>query len=175
MTLTYYDFWTQLKKSESPRQYVRYLTAIDHWWGEQIDDWTRVQDLLEQKNGNDMTITLSSGKTVNLQLKSREKDYGDILIEYRHDYPSGYTKPGWIERPSDADYLIYCTPKAIYRIHYPQLHAFWHWNKEGLLRELPTKRATNRDYVTLNVAIPFPLLRQGGVQVESVSVTSKFL
>jgi hypothetical protein len=158
MSLNYRDFRTDLINSEKPSNYIVYLTAVSHWWSDALQ-WDRVVDIEEQKKGKDVVITLSNGKIVVLQFKIRSKDRDDILIEYRHDFSSGYQKPGWIDLPSAADYLIYCMPGKLYRVEYKTLHSFWSLNKKALIEKYSIPPAKNKDYITRNVAVPVRVLK----------------
>lgn len=169
MSLDVHVFSDDLKWSEKPSQYVTYMQAVDYWWSN-ATEWDRVTDVTQQKKGQDVAVTLPDGREIKLQFKKRRKDYGDICIEYRHDFVSGHQKPGWIETPSDADFLIYCTPIKTYRIEYKSLHESWSINKEEWISEFDLTPSKNPDYVTRNVGVPIPVLKAAGVNIDIVPV-----
>jgi hypothetical protein len=160
-----HDFKKDLEWSELPSQYILYMQAIQYWWPETIS-WNRITDLEGQKDGKDATIYLPNNKTIKLQFKIRKLDYGDLCIEYRHDYYNGGNSLGWIAKDSDADFLIYCTPKSTYRINYKDLHSTWkkYGNLWIKLFDLPP--AKNKSYDTRNISIDFDVLTLYGVKVE---------
>jgi hypothetical protein len=164
-----HDFDEDLRWSECPAQYLTYMQAIVYWWPN-ATGWDRIVDLLQQKQGKDITIELPDGQSVNLQFKSRRSDYGDMCIEYRHDFYRGSNKPGWIETPSNADYLLYCVPKYVYRLDYKQLHTIWLQHKDDWIKLHDLKPAPNKDYETRNVGVSFEALEREGVEVEQLYI-----
>ena len=164
-----HTFTEDLKWSEKPSQYVTYMQAVDYWWSN-ATEWDRVMDVAQQKKGQDVVVSLPDGKSVRLQFKKRRKDFGDICIEYRHDFPSGYQKPGWIETPSDADYLIYCVPTKTYRIEYKSLHTAWEANKKQWIARFDLRPSINPEYSTRNVGVPIPVLKEAGVVIDVVDL-----
>lgn len=58
-----------------------------------------------QRRGVDRWVSLSSGKTLTIQEKRREKDFGDTLLEYAHVGGSGRRWPGWMGEDHAVDYL----------------------------------------------------------------------
>lgn len=157
------DFNKDLAWSENPTQYIQYLKAILNWWPE-VTGWDRITDLVQQKKGKDITIILPDGKTKRLQFKFRRRDYGDLLIEYRHDYHIGGYFLGWIEKEGDIDYLIYCSPQRIFRIEWSTLA--WKQNKEDWLANYDLTPAINKEYDTRNVGIRWNILKEAGVNFE---------
>lgn len=159
------DFKKDLTWSELPAQYIQYLKAIIHWWPK-VNEWDRIIDLVQQKQGKDITITLPDGEIKKLQFKSRRNDYGDFLIEYRHDYYTGNHSPGWIEKESDIDYLIYCSPKRIFRIEWLTLVNAWKNNKIDWIANYDLTPAENKEYCTRNVGILWNILKEAEVIYE---------
>jgi hypothetical protein len=167
-----HDFVDDLSWSELPTKYIVYLNSIIHWWPD-LTSWERVANLLQQRKGNDIAIELSNGKLVNLQFKSRRKDYGDLCIEYRHDHRNGVSIPGWIEKLSDANYLIYCVPGKVFRIDYPSLHEAWITNRQKWIECFDLPPSPNRDYETRNVGIRLNILEIAGVKIDGLKFNSQ--
>jgi len=163
------EFEADLRWSELPKQYVIYMQSIVHWWPNALG-WDRITDLIQQKQGKDISIDLPDNKTIKIQFKARRSDYGDICIEYRHDYFSGYEKPGWIELPSSADYLLYCVPENVYRIDYKQLHNKWLLYKNSWISNYDLTPARNDGYNTRNVGIKFDVLEKAGIEIEKLHI-----
>lgn len=171
-----HDFFKDVAWSESPPQYIRYMQAIVYWWPE-IEEWDRITDLVHQKQGKDITISTSDSEQIRLQFKSRRYDYGDCLIEYRHDYHNGNCIPGWIEKESEIDYLIYCTPTWTYRVEWESITDAWDNHKEDWIKLYDRAPAPNSNYDTRNVAVSWEVLKRVGVELDSfrptVGITSK--
>ncbi len=164
-----HDFEKELKWSELPVQYIRYLQAIVYWWPK-VEGWDRITDLLQQKQGKDITLSDCDGKQIKLQFKSRRSDFGDFLIEYRHDYFNGGHTPGWIEKDGDIDYLIYCLPKRIFRIEWQSLKSAWDTNKVAWINKYDLPPASNSKYDTRNIAVCWETLQNAGVKVDEVNL-----
>lgn len=168
-----HNFQEDLEWSEVPAQYVNYMRSINHFWPK-AKGWDRILDLLKQKKGNDVVISLPDGSEVRIQFKSRRAQYNDLCIEFRHDYYNGYVHPGWIEIPSEADYLLYLVPAGnsgpacVCKIDYRSLHAAWEENKEEWLQSSRFFHpdAHNDQYITRNIAIPWDILLSAGVIVD---------
>src|SRR3954469_562706 len=58
---------------------------------------------LAQRLGIDWYATAPSGTRLCIDAKIRRATYNDFLLEYWHTYGS----PGWIEKDSQTDYLLY--------------------------------------------------------------------
>lgn len=164
-----HDFETDLAWSECPAQYVTYMQAVVYWWQDAVG-WNRIVDLLQQRKGKDITISLPDGRSVNLQFKSRRSNYGDMCIEYRHDRYDGTQIPGWIEKESDADYLIYCVPEYAYRLDYKSLHSAWSRRRNDWIAQYDIPPSLNRDYETRNVGVPWVVLEQENVEIDSLHI-----
>src|SRR5688572_29161879 len=63
------------------------------------------EDGWAQRGGIDRVLTLSSGRTIYVDEKVREKDYGDIILEQWSDVER--RKPGWIQKPLACEYIAY--------------------------------------------------------------------
>lgn len=58
-----------------------------------------------QRGGIDRVLTLGSGKTLTIDEKVRDRDYGDFLIEYWSD--ARRRVPGWAVNDAACDYIAY--------------------------------------------------------------------
>lgn len=166
------DFENDLRWSELPAQYVIYMQAIVYWWP-MASGWDRITNVIQQKQGKDITLDLPGNQSVKLQFKARRVDYKDLCIEYRHDFYNGRTKPGWIEIESEANYLLYCVPQFVYRLDYKALHYIWRQNKDAWIQKYNLPPAQNQDYKTRNVGIPFDILENMGITIDRLHIPEK--
>lgn len=177
-----HDFKNDLLWSEAPPQYIPYMQAVSHWWPDAIS-WNRVLDKEQQQLGKDMIVILPDNRSLNIQFKSRTRCYSDCSIEYQHDFDNGSTKPGWMETPCTADFLLYRIPKGVpygttdfvpqcvYRIDYHTLHLAWINNKNTWLKDKFFRPdARNNTYWTRNVAIPWSILEKAGVDIDVLEI-----
>lgn len=160
-----HDFQEDLAWSELPEQYIAYMRAIVHWWPDAIG-WKRITDIIQQKQGKDVVLELPEDKKVKLQFKARTRDYGDLLIEYRHDLHNGNFVKGWIEKKSDVDFLLYCVPRKVYRVNYQRLYSVWESHKEEWISKYDVTPAKNLTYNTRNVCVPFYILGDAKIEID---------
>jgi len=104
-----------------------------------------------QRCGVDRTLTLSSGKTVMIQEKTRSKDYGDLLIEFGHTHGGC----GWIDTCA-ADYLCYLSrDTGVARLwNMSTLRRAWLMNRHRWIAAHRIVTAENESYTSLSVAVP---------------------
>jgi hypothetical protein len=109
-----------------------------------------------QGQGIDRVIQLASGATLRIEEKEREKDYGDILLEYEHS--DGVA--GWIEAPLTVDYLAYAfIPSGrVYLFPWELLRKAWRDNKNEWKRDYRTVKGNNGRYESYSIAVPVNLL-----------------
>lgn len=126
-----------------------------------------------QKWGVDRLIILANGNQFSVDEKIREKDYGDILLEEwsvcNYDWNTrkviSGTRPGWTCDPKKrCDFIAYAIPikKFCYLLPFELLRL-------SFLRMLPQWKqlrsckypiaAKNNTYTTINIAIPWDILR----------------
>lgn len=162
------NFDEDLAWSESPEQYAKYLQVIAYWWPT-AKKWERTTNILEQKNGKD-TIVFLLDRELKLQFKTRRVDYGDFLIEYRHDWFNGHRSPGWIEKNDQIDYLFYLVPGKAFRIEWTNLQNVWAINRNEWIEKFDIPPARNEEYFTRNVAIQWKTLTDAGVIVDGIKL-----
>lgn len=161
--MTVHDFNECLKLSQSKdgsldRIYTNYFQTVGS-----IDCAERINDMTRQRAGVDTIITLSSGETIRTQEKWRRREFtGDFLIEFCSVHRNGKcVKPGWIYS-CDADYIfaVY-EPSELVKI-YPvmQLKIAWANNRDFWIQKYSIPPACNRDYYTLNTAVPCEILEE---------------
>jgi hypothetical protein len=117
-------------------------------------------DTESQRQGIDRIILLASGKVIKIDEKKREKQYQDILLEYISVDTTG--APGWIEKDLPIDYLAYAfmPSKCVYLFPWDMLCRAWLKFKNEWKEKYETKRAQNKGYSTLSVAIPIDILQR---------------
>lgn len=159
-------------------QWAFYLETLQYFFPDTLD-WKRVLDILEQRKGRDVHLLLEDGSNVKIQIKSRRKFYGDICIEYAHEFENGFVKPGWIEEYKDVDFIIYVikSAKKAYKISFPTLKFAWGLNREDWVELYDLPPAKNPGYNTRNAAVPITVLESNGVVIEEYveSVQSRLL
>jgi hypothetical protein len=111
-----------------------------------------------QRGGIDRLISLTSGKTITVDEKVREKDYGDILLERFSD--ERRKTPGWMETPLACDYIAYAVAptRTCYLLPFQTLWRAWQLNGQSWIAQYQPIRARNPGYVTLSVAVPVAVL-----------------
>lgn len=115
---------------------------------------------LSQRLGIDRVIHLSSGRTLYIDEKKREKVYSDILLEYISNDSSG--TPGWMDKDLQIDYLAYAfmPTKRVYLFDWLMLRRAWLQYKDTWLNKYERIPAKNEGYTTWSVAVPIPVLHK---------------
>jgi hypothetical protein len=132
------------------------------WWGEcyrrafgeGFTMQTIEDDGWAQRAGIDRKLVLLCGRDFGIDEKVREKEYGDVLLEFMSD--EARKKPGWVNKPLLAEYIAYAVAPTG-RCHlFPTLtlQRAWRHLGEGWKRRYEIKRAINTSWVTLSVAVP---------------------
>lgn len=111
-----------------------------------------------QRGGIDRVLTLASGKTLLVDEKIREKDYGDILLEYWSNERSKI--PGWVAKDLACDYIAYAVlPTAkCYLLPFQQLRLAWRQNCKEWVYRYKRIVAENDGYETISVGVPAGVL-----------------
>ena len=117
-----------------------------------------------QRGGIDRVLTLNCGKTLNIDEKVRQKDYGDVLLEYWSVMRDGKgVTRGWAAKDLACDYLAYAwipTERCLL-IPFQELRRAWRahgreWVTLGLQETCGfcVVDAQNNGYVTRSVCVP---------------------
>lgn len=126
-----------------------------------------------QRGGIDRVLTLSTGRTITVDEKVREKDWPDILLERWSD--ERREKPGWIQKPLACDFIAYAfVPSATcYLFPTQTLQRAWRLHGREWIDSHPTIRAQNNGYVTASVAVPRRILLQAVMEAMAVVWTAR--
>jgi len=137
-----------------------------------------------QRAGRDRAIVLSSGRTIYVDEKVRERDYDDVLLEVWSRYPKSGEPPypakrrdgfdiagtaaGWARKPLDCDWLAYAFEQSqvCYLLPFLGVRAALEnqklgWTQKATLRADGFRwvEAQNTNYKTISVAVPIDVLR----------------
>lgn len=114
-----------------------------------------------QRGGIDRVVVLSSGKTLTVDEKVRDKDWNDFLWEYLSDRDR--KTPGWCDKDLACDYIAYAfiPSQRCFLLPFQQLRKAWLQN--GVEWVTRANRgdagyrivdAENKGYFTRSVAVP---------------------
>ena len=108
----------------------------------------------EMRGGIDRMLVLSSGKTLSVDEKVRERDWPDVLLEYWSD--TGARTPGWVAKDLACDLIAYAfvPSQTCLLLPFQQLRRAWQTHRKEWVSEFPTIRADNGRYITTSVAVP---------------------
>lgn len=115
-----------------------------------------------QRGGIDRVLTLQCGRTVLIDEKVREKDYGDILLERWSDEER--REPGWVQKPLACEFIAYAVVpiRKCWLLPTLSLQRAWRLNGRDWDGKYKTCRAENefqgRRWVTVSIAIPTDVL-----------------
>lgn len=111
-----------------------------------------------QRGGVDRMITLSSGRTISIDEKVREKDWPDFLLERWSD--EAREAPGWIQKPLLCEFIAYAFIPSSTCYLFPTLTLQRTWRIYGRdwISAYGTVRAQNRGYVTASIPVPRDIL-----------------
>jgi len=107
-----------------------------------------------QRAGIDRYVHLHGGKILKVDEKVREKDWGDIALEFWSDEQR--RKPGWVAKPLDCDYIAYAVEptQVCYLLPFQTLRSAWKDNCREWVRRYPRVCAPNNGYQTISVGVP---------------------
>lgn len=107
-----------------------------------------------QRAGIDRSVILANSKQLLIDEKVRNKDYGDILLEYVSN--DRFNSPGWVCKPLRADYIAYAIVPAgrCYLLPVIQLQIAWARHGDLWKHEFLNVPAHNNGYTTHSVAVP---------------------
>ena len=118
-----------------------------------------------QRGGIDRIVTLTSGKTITIDEKVREKSYPDILLERWSDKHKKI--PGWVQKDLACDFIAYAVAptQTCWLLPFPTLRAVWIANGRNWIVQAESGAdgfrivdAQNKGYVTESVAVPVDIL-----------------
>lgn len=123
-----------------------------------------IEDLERQRRGMDKILHFNSGYQISLDEKKRRKDYGDILLETWSQYEN--LKRGWLYT-AQCDYIVYAImpTQIVYLLPVLLLKKAWHNNKDLWLNNHEGVQSHNKNYTTINIAIPINVLMEA-IQAE---------
>lgn len=168
-------FSDSLIKSQSLNTEINWNNFYREIWGEELISCIRIdENCRDQRIGIDRRLNLRNGKQITIDEKIRGADYGDILLE-EWSVVKGYNphsktwaraeKIGWALDPiKQCDYLAYAIPSAqkCYLLPYELLRAATRSSIEAW-KKTPgvfyPKAVKNTGYYTINIAVPWPLVR----------------
>lgn len=112
------------------------------------------QDGWAQRGGIDRVLTLSCGKTLNVDEKVREEDWPDILLEYWSN--ADRRVPGWVAKDLACDFIAYAfvPSSTCYLLPFLTLRRAWRQHCKAWVRQYKRIEAKNEGYVTVSVAVP---------------------
>jgi hypothetical protein len=116
------------------------------------------EDGWAQRGGIDRLLVLASGKTLSVDEKVRERDYGDVLLEYWSNYERRV--PGWIAKDLACDFIAYAVlpTKKCYLLPFQTLRQAWRNNRNEWVNDFREVKADNGTYTTVSVAVPVGVL-----------------
>jgi hypothetical protein len=111
-----------------------------------------------QRGGIDRVLTLSSGKTITVDEKVREKVWPDILLERWSDEERKIA--GWIQKPLACDFIAYAFVPIATCYLFPTLTLQRAWREKGRdwIERYPEKRSLNKGWTTVSIPIPISVL-----------------
>jgi hypothetical protein len=157
MTVTH-DFMQSLAKSNAHADAPWWLEVYRLAFPSLLASVSVREDGWAQRGGVDRVLTLSSGRTISVDEKVREKDWPDILLERWSD--EAKQKPGWIQKPLLCDYIAYAfiPSQRCYLFPTLLLQRAWRLSGRDWITAYGERRAQNRGYVTVSVPVPIPVL-----------------
>lgn len=163
-----HNFEEDLQWSDDLKQWSFYLNALAHFFPDTLN-WQRVLEMLGQREGKDIVLEQPEDTVYRIQIKARRRDWGDFLIEWRHDRSAGGFKPGWMETytPQNVSYILYTVPPEFlaYLVDFESLYVAWSDGcKETWIELFDLTPSPNPDYVTRNCGVPWCRLEEAGVR-----------
>lgn len=116
----------------------------------------RKSELRDNLAGVDYWADRSFGRSLGIDLKCREEDYPDLLIEFESNTVT--QAPGWTIDPKKiTDHVLYLMPSTEVLLPYPQLRAAATANLPAWVEkypEQPNRTTTRGEYRTRWIAVP---------------------
>lgn len=154
MVLIKNDFNKQNNKSHSAEVTEFWLAVYMQYFSNMVCWMSPTQKCKAQFAGIDRVILLDNSRTVFIDEKIREKEWGDILFEYVSNNKT--MSKGWMDKDLTIDYLAYGfldTEKA-YIFDWRVLKRIWRFYKNKWIAQYPKIEAKNKGYTTISVAVP---------------------
>lgn len=138
-TYTDADWWPEVYREAFPTMQAMVCVRNDGW---------------AQRGGIDRVLTLECGRTVTVDEKVREKDYGDILLEYWSNKERRVH--GWVCKPLACDFIAYAVAptKTCYLLPVLTLRRAWRLCGPEWVKTHKVCEARNEGYTTVSVAVP---------------------
>lgn len=118
-----YDFREQLEKSEAPSLEDGWLAAYRTQFPDSKSVVKMADSLYVQQFGFDRVVVDHTGRTWNVEEKVDFYDNDRIALEYVSNTTTN--KPGWVVKPSQADFIAYRKEK---------LGQIWFWSAPAVRR-----------------------------------------
>jgi hypothetical protein len=158
MQQTKNEFYRDLEYSLDPARNETY----DKFYYEQFPQLElvkSVEDLTEQSKGIDKILCFPNGNKVKVEEKTRTKDFNDILLELYSNYSE--KKLGWLFTCQSEYLMYYIEPsKKAYILPMQLLRMVWKNNHIEWQKKYKTTQAKNKNYASLNIAIPEKVLME---------------
>ncbi len=126
-----------------------------------------------QRGGIDRVLTLSSGKTLSVDEKVREKDWSDFALEYWSD--EARKVPGWVAKDLACDFIAYAfvPSRTCYLLPFSTLRSAWRKHCKDWVSRYDRVEAVNQGYRTVSVAVPRGVLLASLTDAMTVSWTGE--
>lgn len=167
--MTVHDFRTSLARSHAHSDAPWWLDVYRSAFPTLIGCHDLRADGWAQRGGMDRMLVLSSGKTLTVDEKVREKDWPDVLLEYWSD--AGNKAPGWIAKDLACDFIAYAfvPSQTCLLLPFHQLRLAWQQHRREWVNQYQIVRADNGRYVTVSVAVPKDVLMRRIGEAMSIS------
>lgn len=167
-----HDFQERLEYSASLSDESAWVEFYRRLWPNMLSAIRIDKNSMFQKWGVDRLILLDNGKQFSIDEKKRDKDYGDILLEEwsvckwdrKNNRLIKGIKPGWtLDDEKRCDFIAYSIPVSgkcfllpfeILRITFKE-----NLNKFKSIPGKYPKIGQNKEYETINVAVPWDALK----------------
>jgi hypothetical protein len=131
-----------------------------------------------QRDGIDRLIALTSGRTIAIDEKVRERDYPDFCLEYwsvKHKGAGQRDKPGWVAKELRCDYIAYAfVPSGrCYLLPFHDLRRAWRRHHREWVDAYREIRADNHFYETVSVGVPIGVVLRAMSDASLIRFDSK--
>lgn len=163
--MTVHNFLASLKKSEQHADASWWLDVYRAAFPTLKTHHSVREDGWAQRGGIDRVLVLECGRVVTVDEKVRERDYGDILLEYWSNKEREVR--GWVCKPLACDFIAYAVAptSTCYLLPTLTLRAAWRNNAENWVAlgnsgrdGFKVCKAINNGYTTVSLAVPKDIL-----------------